>query len=29
MGDFHLDPHKSESSSNVEEFEEFFISEGL
>ena len=29
MGDFNLDLHKSESSSNVEAFEEFFISEGL
>ena len=29
MGDFNLDLHKSESSSNVEVFEEFFISEGL
>ena len=29
MGDFNLDLHKSESSSNVEAFEQFFISEGL
>ena len=29
MGDFNLDLHKSESSSNVEAFEEFFISGGL
>ena len=29
MGDFNLDLHKSESSSNVEAFEELFISEGL
>ena len=29
MGDFNLDLHKSESSSNVEAFKEFFISEGL
>ena len=29
MGDFNLDLHKNESSSNVEAFEEFFISEGL
>ena len=27
MGDFNLDLHKSESSSNVEAFEQFFISE--
>ena len=29
MGDFYLDLHRSESSSNVEAFEQFFISEGL
>ena len=29
MGNFNLDLHESESSSNVEAFEEFFISEGL
>ena len=29
MSDFNLDLHKSESNSNVEAFEQFFISEGL
>ena len=28
MGDFNLDLHKNESSSNVAAFEQFFISEG-